>query len=208
MISRSTLTKVRIRENSDGEPDTLPYSPLNKTPSFIFWLTHLVLFILGIDATDYTKLWNDMRQEISLVTGPKSALPGQGSFGHITGGYDAGAFFHVANLVFNRFRKLTVKLPSGKKGYYGYMYSLVFAADMYATVFKKDPLNPALGEKYKDCILLPGGSREELDSLTVRCGAIHLGVCHMIGANRVNLQCAGVPRSPTERGSFHEGVVR
>jgi len=33
-------------------------------------------------------------------------------------------------------------------------------------VFKKDPLNPALGEKYKNSILLPGGSREELDSLT------------------------------------------
>ena len=58
-------------------------------------------------------------------------------------------------------------------GYYGYMYSLVFAADMYATVFKKDPLNPALGEKYKNSILLPGGSREELDSLTVRCDLLH-----------------------------------
>ena len=53
-------------------------------------------------------------------------------------------------------------------GYYGYMYSLVFAADMYATVFRKDPLDPALGEKYKKSILVPGGSREELDSLTVR----------------------------------------
>lgn len=53
------------------------------------------------------------------------------------------------------------------------MYSLVFAADMYATVFKKDPLNPALGEKYKNSILLPGGSREELDSLSVRCGVAY-----------------------------------
>jgi Zn-dependent oligopeptidase len=64
------------------------------------------------------------------------------------------------------------------------MYSLVFAADMYATVFKKDPLDPMLGYKYKNSILRPGGSREELDSLTVRCGAIlPLEVCHMIGAN-------------------------
>lgn len=54
-------------------------------------------------------------------------------------------------------------------GYYGYMYSLVFAADMYATVFKNDPLNPELGEKYKQSILVPGGSRDELDSLKVRC---------------------------------------
>ena len=67
------------------------------------------------------------------------------------------------------------------------MYSLVFAADMYTTVFKNDPLNPALGEKYKNSILVPGGSREELDSLTVRCGVVLFVGCHTIGTNRVNL---------------------
>ena len=61
------------------------------------------------------------------------------------------------------------RLDLFQTGYYGYMYSLVFAADMYATVFRKDPLDPALGEKYKKSILVPGGSREELDSLTVCC---------------------------------------
>jgi len=45
-----------------------------------------------------------MREQISLVK-YKMATPGQGTFSHITGGYDAG--------------------------YYGYTYSLVFAADMY-----------------------------------------------------------------------------
>ena len=69
-----------------------------------FLLTRLVL-LFGIDATDYTQLWNDMRQEISLVIGPKSALPGQGSFGHITGGYDAGAFYVAKTLHFSRFRR-------------------------------------------------------------------------------------------------------
>lgn len=49
-----------------------------------------------------------------------------------------------------------------------YMYSLVFAADMYKTVFKQDPLDPALGAKYRKEILLPGGSREETESLEVR----------------------------------------
>ncbi|KAI0322042.1 hypothetical protein OF83DRAFT_1274330 [Amylostereum chailletii] len=90
------------------------------------------------DAADYTALWNDLRESISLVKGGKPG-PGQGSFGHIVGGYDAG--------------------------YYGYTYSLVFAADMYATVFKTDPLDPALGRRYRDSILQPGGSREETDSL-------------------------------------------
>ncbi|KAF7314180.1 Thimet oligopeptidase [Mycena kentingensis (nom. inval.)] len=87
---------------------------------------------------DYTLLWNRMREEISLVKSG-NPCPGQGTFGHISGGYDAG--------------------------YYGYTYSLVFASDMYATVFKGDPLDPARGKLYRDKILKFGGSREELDSL-------------------------------------------
>jgi len=86
---------------------------------------------------DYTKLWNAMREKISLVKHDKLG-PGQASFGHLTG-YDAG--------------------------YYGYTYSLVFAADMYATVFKADPLSSVSGKLYRDKILCPGGSREEIDSL-------------------------------------------
>jgi len=87
---------------------------------------------------DNTKLWNTLREKISLVKSVKEC-PGQGTFGHITGGYDAG--------------------------YYGYTYSEVFAADMYATVFKEDPLDPERGKQYRDKILRVGGSREELDSL-------------------------------------------
>lgn len=90
------------------------------------------------EPTDYTKLWTEMRERISLVKSGEPK-PGQGSFGHIVGGYDAG--------------------------YYGYTYSLVFAADMYRTVFKRDPLDPTLGQLYRSKILLPGGSRDELVSL-------------------------------------------
>jgi metallopeptidase MepB len=90
------------------------------------------------DADDYTVLWNNMRETISLVKGGKQG-PGQGAFGHIAGGYDAG--------------------------YYGYTYSLVFAADMYATVFKTDPLDPARGKLYRDKVLSFGGSRDEADTL-------------------------------------------
>ncbi|KAH6893805.1 Metalloprotease [Coprinopsis sp. MPI-PUGE-AT-0042] len=90
---------------------------------------------------DYTELWSSLRKKISLVKSGKPC-PGRGTFGHITGGYDAG--------------------------YYGYTYSLVFAADMYATVFKADPLDPARGKQYRDKILQWGGSREEIDSLKFR----------------------------------------
>ena len=48
-----------------------------------------------------------------------------------------------------------------------YTYSLVFASDMYATVFKKAPLDPKLGKLYRDKILFVGGSRDDMDSLKV-----------------------------------------
>ncbi|KZV65296.1 metallopeptidase MepB [Peniophora sp. CONT] len=89
-------------------------------------------------AEDYTELWSALRESVSLVKGGKP-YPGQGSFGHIVGGYDAG--------------------------YYGYTYSLVFASDMYQSVFKADPLSPELGTRYRESILQPGGSRDEHDSL-------------------------------------------
>ena len=81
-----------------------------------------------------------MREQISLVKG-KNLGAGEGTFNHIAGGYDAG--------------------------YYGYMYSLVFASDMYATVFKKDPLDPERGRLYREKILKVGGSRDDIDSLKV-----------------------------------------
>jgi Zn-dependent oligopeptidase len=90
-----------------------------------------------------------MREKISLVSAGKPT-PGQGTFGHIAGGYDAG--------------------------YYGYTYSLVFAADMYATVFKADPLDPARGQRYRENILLPGGSQDDIESLKVR----HVSRCSTI----------------------------
>ncbi|KAL4250649.1 peptidase M3 family protein [Abortiporus biennis] len=90
------------------------------------------------DSADYTVLWNELRENISLVKGGKLTT-GQATFNHIAGGYDAG--------------------------YYGYTYSLVFAADMYATVFKPDPLDPQRGQKYREKILLPGGSQDDIVSL-------------------------------------------
>jgi Zn-dependent oligopeptidase len=38
---------------------------------------------------------------------------------------------------------------------------------MYATVFKKSPLDPQLGQLYREKILRVGGSREETESLKV-----------------------------------------
>jgi Zn-dependent oligopeptidase len=101
---------------------------------------------------------------------------GQGSFGHIVGGYDAG--------------------------YYGYTYSLVFAADMYATIFKADPLDPSCGARYRRSILQPGGSREEHDSLKVR--VMRLCACRWLLELK---RRAGIPGAASELRGVHEGVV-
>jgi hypothetical protein len=82
-----------------------------------------------------------------------------------------------------------------------YTYSLVFAADMYATVFKKDPLNPLLGQRYRDEILRVGGSREEIESLEV-CSSLHLSNTLLIGP------LLGFPGSTAEFRGVLEGVVR
>ncbi|EJD34813.1 zincin [Auricularia subglabra TFB-10046 SS5] len=80
----------------------------------------------------------------ALVMGPDPPAPGHTAFPHLMGGYEAG--------------------------YYGYTYALVFATDMFSTVFAEDPLSPVAGKKYREEILRPGGSRDEMDSLTAFLG--------------------------------------
>ncbi|OJT11543.1 Thimet oligopeptidase [Trametes pubescens] len=94
------------------------------------------------EQADLTQLWNEQRELIALLKG-NGLRGGPGAFGHIAGGYDVG--------------------------YYGYLYSLVFAADMYATVFKKDPLDPERGRRYRETVLRPGSSKDEIDLLKVWC---------------------------------------
>ena len=76
---------------------------------------------------DYSVLWNSLREPITLLKNDPDAphAAGPGGFMHLMGGYDSS--------------------------YYGYMYSLVFAADMWATVFEKNALDPKLGEYYCIC---------------------------------------------------------
>ncbi|KAG7664425.1 PRD1 [[Candida] subhashii] len=92
-----------------------------------------------LDALDLFKKWNDLREEITLISSDNNPTRGYSSFGHIAGGYESG--------------------------YYGYLYSLVYAADIYYTLFKKDPMNVESGIRYRDIILTRGGSRDSIDNL-------------------------------------------
>ncbi|GMM30853.1 metalloendopeptidase [Martiniozyma asiatica (nom. inval.)] len=84
-------------------------------------------------------LWNDMREEICGLSNGGEQFRGFGSFGHMMGGYASG--------------------------YYGYLWSQVYAADVFYTNFKPDCMNVSKGVKYRDIILSRGGSKDEADNL-------------------------------------------
>lgn len=112
-----------------------------------------------------SELYNDLRTEIAGLKGPEALgepryVPsllfqyfcsmklthisnwgnGQATFGHLIGGYDAG--------------------------YYGYLSSQVYSADMFHSVFAKDPMSATEGRRYRHMVLEKGGSQDEMKTLT------------------------------------------
>jgi thimet oligopeptidase len=90
-----------------------------------------------------TKLYARVAKDVSLIPMTEGTHP-EASFGHIMGGYDAG--------------------------YYGYLWSKVYAQDMFS-VFKADGvMSPRVGRRYREEILERGSSRDEMDSLKAFLG--------------------------------------
>ena len=96
-------------------------------------------------AFDISAMFNTLRKDISGIDGPEALGAdahwghGEATFGHLIGGYDAG--------------------------YYGYLSSQVYSADMFHSVFAKDPMSSAEGRRYRHQVLEKGGSQDEMETL-------------------------------------------
>ncbi len=82
---------------------------------------------------DSTKAVFDTQREVSLIPPIEGTYP-QASFGHLMGGYQAG--------------------------YYGYLWSKVYAQDMFVRFEEKGLLNPEAGAYYRAHILSKGGTED------------------------------------------------
>lgn len=100
-----------------------------------------------VEKMDLLKLWNELRENVSLVENGDTMTSGYNSFGHIMD-------------------------DSYSAGYYGYMWSEVFAADMYHTKFAADPLDSRIGLQYRRVVLARGGLYRMEDNLLEFLGRV------------------------------------
>lgn len=110
------------------------------------WSVRSQLVLASLDMIIHTKgtknpvaLYAELDKKLMGITPPKRQLWIAG-FGHIAHGYDAG--------------------------YYGYLWSKVYAEDMFSRFKKAGVLNPKTGRDYRHWILEKGSSMEEIDLAT------------------------------------------
>ena len=87
----------------------------------------------GTPSVDPLALWNRLSAEMEVLPETEGNL-GPAGFGHLMAGYDAG--------------------------YYGYLWSKVYAQDLYTRFAKEGPMNPRTGRAYRDIIVGPAGTQE------------------------------------------------
>ncbi len=96
----------------------------------------------GVPPSDTTAVYERLSKDVAMIPMTPGTHP-EASFGHLMG-YDAG--------------------------YYGYLWSKVYAEDMFSKFKAEGVLNPALGRRYRSEILEKGSSRDEMDSLKAFLG--------------------------------------
>jgi Zn-dependent oligopeptidase len=96
----------------------------------------------GVPPSDTTVVYSRLAKDVAMIPTSPGTHP-EASFGHLMG-YDAG--------------------------YYGYLWSKVYAEDMFSKFKAEGVLNPVLGRRYRVEILERGSSRDEMESLKAFLG--------------------------------------
>lgn len=89
-----------------------------------------------------------IESEADIVAKSKELQNSITLYPYVEGTHFAGTFGHLTGY--------------GSK-YYGYLWSLVYAADMFSEFEKKGPLNPEVGKRYQKNVLGKGGSDDALN---------------------------------------------
>ena len=109
---------------------------MNGTTQAFYSLYDLALHTSGA-SVDPLPLWKRLATELTPLKDAEESL-GPASFGHFMSGYDAG--------------------------YYGYLWSKVYAQDLYTRFAREGALSARAGRAYRETILAPGAT-EEPDAL-------------------------------------------
>jgi len=107
------------------------------------FMGYVDMALFSIEAEDENldpiKIWDDLRKEVTMMESLKDTWS-VAVFDHIVDGYDAG--------------------------YYGYLWSQVYSADMYFSEFKKHGiLDRKTGQRYRRYVLKPGATKDGMDIL-------------------------------------------
>ncbi|KAL7896877.1 peptidase family M3 domain-containing protein [Trichoderma sp. SZMC 28014] len=98
------------------------------------------------ESVDLAVLWSKSRREIGLIDG-------QGIFdGHYAEGHGYSTFSHLM-------------ITDYTVGYYAYLYSKVYAADLFYSEFQDHILDTERVQRYRKCVLESGGSKDGFQNL-------------------------------------------
>ncbi|KAK0124898.1 hypothetical protein ONS96_008776 [Cadophora gregata f. sp. sojae] len=165
----STLSEGCLRsweEQANGNPpptETIPDEMIEKLiraknvngtlfqlrvlhPSVLDMMIHQPETHEALDQMNFSEQYNKIRKDLTGMGGPEVLGEGwewghgDGNMGHLVGDYDAGL--------------------------YGYLYSKVFADDMFQTVFEKEPMDAKAGRRYRYAVLEKEGGQDEMKTLT------------------------------------------
>ncbi|TQV96368.1 hypothetical protein V2A60_003219 [Cordyceps javanica] len=155
------------REKNEGKTQPSPQIPddliealtrdgrLTFGPLFHLDQIHRATFDLAIHqlcsddevaSVDITVLWNKLRKDIGLLHG-QEVFDGKYTHGN---GYATTTHLMMTDYA---------------AGYYGYLYSKVYAADLYYSEFQDNPQDTERFQRYRHCVLEGGGSKDGYQSL-------------------------------------------